>query len=245
LTKSQNQLLRLNQALALCGICSRRKADKLIAQGLVKVNGEINTQFNTFVDLKRDQLTVWGKKVSSHQYEYVLLYKPKGVLSTCHDERNRNSLPDLLPSQLKHLKPVGRLDRDSAGLILMTNDGGLAQRLIHPSAKVLKTYHVTIAGSLTINILTQLKKGLELSDGWAKPKDARLLFSEKTQSCIEMTLAEGRNRQVRRMCSQLGLRVLSLVRVSLGELKLSGLKPGEWRSLSKDEVKSLWRSLAE
>jgi 23S rRNA pseudouridine2605 synthase len=230
---------RLNKAIAACGIASRRDADELIKAGKVSVNGVTVTNLATVVNPGKDVLKVEGKSILSKELTYIALHKPKGVITSCEDEKNRRTVLDLLPPDLKHLKPVGRLDRDSSGLLIMTNDGELTYTLTHPSQEVDKTYVVTISGLLTREHARKLSEGIALEDGITRPALVKILSSGPEQSSFEIVIHEGRNRQIRRMCSQLGLPVVRLVRAAIGGLQLTGLKPGTWRVLSNTEIKSL------
>jgi 23S rRNA pseudouridine2605 synthase len=230
---------RLNKAIAASGIASRRDADELIKAGKVSVNGVTVTNLATVVNPRKDVLKVEGKSILSKELTYIALHKPKGVITSCEDEKNRRTVLDLLPPDLKHLKPVGRLDRDSSGLLIMTNDGELTYTLTHPSQEVDKTYVVTISGLLTREHARQLSEGIALEDGMTRPALVKILSGGPEQSSFEIVIHEGRNRQIRRMCSQLGLPVVRLVRAAIGGLQLNGLKPGTWRVLSNTEIKSL------
>jgi len=230
---------RLNKAIAACGIASRRDADELIKAGKVSVNGVTVTNLATVVNPGKDVLRVEGKSILSKKMTYIALHKPRGVIASCEDEKNRRCVLDLLPAELKHLKPVGRLDRDSAGLLIMTNDGDLTYALTHPSQEVDKTYVVTISGQLTKEQTRQLSEGILLADGMTRPAAVKVLETGVEQSTFEIVIHEGRNRQIRRMCSQLGLPVVRLVRAAIGGLQLKGLKPGTWRVLSNTEVSDL------
>jgi len=230
---------RLNKAVAASGLASRRHADELIKSGKVSVNGVVVTNLATIVRPDKDVLKVAGKSLLAKEVVYVALHKPRGVITSCEDEKNRKCVIDLLPPQFKHLKPVGRLDRDSSGLLIMTNDGELAYALTHPSQEVGKTYVVTVSGFFTKEHAKNLSQGVALVDGMTHPADVHILTTGKEQSSFEITIHEGRNRQIRRMCGQLGLNVTRLVRAAIGGLQLKGLKPGTWRVLSDTEVKDL------
>jgi len=230
---------RLNKAIAASGIASRRDADELIKAGKVSVNGVTVTNLATVITPGKDVLRVEGKNLHSKSVAYIALHKPKGVITSCEDEKNRRTVLDLLPPELKHLKPVGRLDRDSSGLLIMTNDGELAYALTHPSQEVDKTYVVTISGLLTKEHARNLSEGILLADGMTRPAQVKILTSDSELSSFEIVIHEGRNRQVRRMCSQLGLPVVRLVRAAIGGLQLKGLKPGTWRVLSNTEINQL------
>lgn len=233
-------LLRLNRALAACGICSRRKADVLIADGLVKVNGVVVTDFNCLVNLKKDKLEVEGAKVSARRHDYIVLNKPKGVFTTCADERGRRTVIDLLPDELKHLKPVGRLDADSEGMLILTNDGELARQLTHPSHQIPKLYIVTVEGEISKNAISHLQQGVELSEGRTQPCYVRRISANGKTSRLEIELREGKNRQIRRMMAQVGYRVTRLVRVAIGGLQLNQLETGAWRRLRSEELSLLY-----
>lgn len=230
---------RLNKVIAASGVCSRRDADELISSGHVKVNGKVVRELGTTVDADRDLIRIDGQPLPTRSLQYVALHKPRGVITSCEDEKNRTCVLDLLPDELKHLRPVGRLDRDSSGLLLMTNDGSMIHDLTHPSKEIGKTYKVTVAGKVTKAQVKSLAMGIELTDGQTNEAMVRVLEIERDQSILEIVLYEGRNRQIRRMCSHVGLPVLRLVRVAVGGLQLSGLKPGGWRILKSAEIKLL------
>lgn len=230
---------RLNKVIAASGICSRRDADELISSGHVKVNGKLVTELGTIVDADRDLIRIDGQPLPRQSLQYIALHKPRGVITSCEDEKNRTCVLDLLPGDLKHLRPVGRLDRDSSGLLLMTNDGAMIHDLTHPSKEIGKTYKATVAGKVTKAQVNQLAMGVELTDGMTNSALVRVLKIERDESILEIVLYEGRNRQIRRMCSHVGLPVLRLVRVAVGGLQLGGLKPGEWRILKSAEINLL------
>ncbi len=233
---SKSEPQRLNKTIAAAGVCSRRDADELISAGRVRVNGIKIVNLSTLVDPKRDKIEVDGHQLRNQRLEYVLLNKPKGVITSCEDEKNRKCVIDLLPDELRHLKPVGRLDRESSGLILMTNDGPFIYDLTHPCKEIDKTYRVTVDGRLTKAQAEQLAVGIELEEGLTQEAQIEVLSVSPDESTFEIVIHEGRNRQIRRMCSQVGLHVSKLIRVSIGGLQLGGLKPGAWRFLSSSEV---------
>jgi len=230
---------RLNQAVAKSGFSSRREADRLIAAGRVSVNGEPVTDFNRVVDPDTDELRVDGKILRIKQYIYVAMYKPRGVVTTCADELGRKQVLDLLPLKLHHLRPVGRLDMDSEGLLIFTNDGNLTQRLTHPLHHLPKRYLVTVKGRLGSADLERMSAGLVLSDGKTQPARASLVSQDASASTFELVLREGRNRQIRRMCAQLGYPVQRLVREGIGRLQLGQMTPGSWRYLTAAEISQL------
>lgn len=239
MTKKETNLYRLNRAVAKSGLYSRRQADELIKTGQVRINGRKIQDFNYLVNLEEDKLEINGNPVVEKPLAYILLNKPKGLITTCKDERGRKSVLDLLPSDLQHLLPVGRLDMDSEGMLILTNDGALAQRLTHPSHHVLKLYEVTVSGTIAQSTLGILETGVILSDGPATATNVQLLECTNHLSRFQVALSEGRNRQVRRMCAKLGYPVIRLVRVAIGELQLTGLESGHWRHLTATEVATL------
>jgi len=231
--------LRLNRAIAATGICSRRRADELIKAGRITVNGQPATDLSLQVDLLQDAIAVDGKPLYKKDFQYVVLYKPRGVVTTCDDEQGRRTVIDLMPPDLQHLKPVGRLDRDSEGMIILTNDGALAQTLAHPSNHVEKTYRVTVDGLIDESALTILRQGVRLSEGITQQAEVHSLKRSGNMSSFVIVIREGRNRQIRRMCAKVGYNVLRLVRERIGALQLNLKEPGEWRHLKASEVSLL------
>ncbi len=237
--KSGKTVFRLNQAIAKAGICSRRQADELIASGRVALNGNITAHYNCLVDPAVDRLSVDGKPALWRQFTYVAMNKPRGVITTCSDEFGRTGILDLLPDKLRHLRPVGRLDRDSEGLIIITNDGELTQKVTHPLHHLSKRYIVSVKGKVRHEDLEKMSTGLELSCGKTQPAVVKAVSSSAELSIIAITLQEGKNRQIRRMCSCLGYQVVRLVRVAIGGLQLGQMVPGSWRYLTPSEIKML------
>jgi pseudouridine synthase len=234
-------LERLHKILSRAGIASRRKAEEMIAAGRVRVNGKTAAHPGARADPARDRITIDGKPLPSPPgARYVLLHKPRGIVSTLADPQGRPTVRELVPSRPR-LVPVGRLDFDSSGLLLMTNDGELTHRLTHPRYRVPKTYRVKVRGVPDTTTLERLCEGVRLADGKAAAAKARLVRTDKKRSAwVELTLHEGRKREVRRMCEALGHPVVELVRVRLGPLSLRGLgRPGAWRPLSEQEIKAL------
>jgi 23S rRNA pseudouridine2605 synthase len=236
---SASKQFRLNQALSKAGICSRRQADQLIASGRVRVNGNPVRDFSTTVDPERDSLEVDGKPVQFKTFVYIAMYKPRGIVTTCADERGRTSVIDLLPAELSHLRPVGRLDMNSEGLLIVTNDGELTQKVTHPLFHLPKRYLVTVKGALRQRDLKQMSKGVPLADGPTLPAQARFVEQNDNETTFELTITEGRNRQIRRMCAHLGYQVTRLVRVGIGGLQLGQMVPGSWRYLSRGDMRKL------
>lgn len=235
-TKRSNQGLRLNRAVASTGVMSRRAADEAISRGRVKVNGTVVKEFNFIVDPERDRLSVDNKPLVFKKKLYVALYKPKGVVATRSDELGRKNVIDLLPQTLSHLKPVGRLDRDSEGLLILSNDGDVAYRLTHPSKTVWKKYQVTIRGIPENAVFDDLAEGIELDDGMTQPAIISDISERGDRTSFCIAICEGRNRQIRRMCDHVGHPVIRLVRVAIGRLQLKPMGPGEWRYLSPKEI---------
>jgi len=224
--------VRLNAYLARAGVASRRRADELIKAGRVLVNGEPG-QLNTFV-AARDRVEVDGRRVTAQRLAYLLLHKPAGVVTTARDPEGRRTVVDFVPRDPR-VVPVGRLDVDTTGALLLTNDGPLAHRLAHPRYGVEKVYEARVEGDPGDAVLQQLRDGVELEDGRSAPARARRLGAGR----VELTIHEGRNRQVRRMLEAVGHPVVHLHRSAYAGLTLEGLEPGEWRELSAAEVAAL------
>jgi len=241
--------VRLQKFLADAGVASRRRCEEMIAEGLVEVNGTLVASLPAWIDPVKDEVVADGRRVRrDSRVAYVLLFKPKGVVCTNSDPEGRSCAVDLVehPSGLR-LYPVGRLDMDSSGLLLMTNDGELANRLTHPRYEMHKGYEVTVAGQLSDEDLSRLERGVFLSDGERGPgrkaKAGRLdvIARDRQKTILYMELFEGRNRQIRRMLLALGHPVKKLRRVKMGPLRLKGLAVGEWRDLTAEELDQVRR----
>jgi 23S rRNA pseudouridine2605 synthase len=228
--------VRLNAYLARTGVASRRRADDLIRDGRVRVNGEVG-QLNTVVG-RRDVVEVDGARVERQRLSYVLLHKPAGVVTTARDPQGRPTVVGLVLHEPR-VVPVGRLDVDTTGALLLTNDGDLAHRLAHPRYGVPKVYEADVVGSPSADALARLRDGVELEDGVTAPARVRALVRGDRWTRLELTLHEGRKRQVRRMCEAVGHPVRGLRRVRYAGLDLEGLEPGEWRELTSGEVAAL------
>ena len=227
--------MRLNKFLAACGIASRRDCDELIKQGRVKVNGAV-ASLGMEAD-EGDEVTVDGNKVVLKKNEYYILNKPKGYLSTVSDEKGRRTVLDLMPDTVGRIYPVGRLDYDSEGLLILTTDGELAQRLTHPSNEVPKTYLVKIEGTATEATLNPIRSGVEIDGGYVTKKcKAHIVETNKDYTKIHITITEGKNREIRKMFAAIGREVTLLKRIKVGELTLRGLNRGAYRKLTKQEV---------
>jgi 23S rRNA pseudouridine2605 synthase len=224
--------VRLNAYLARSGVASRRRADDLIRSGRVRVNGAPG-ELNTVVG-RHDVVEVDGERVARQPLAHVLLHKPAGVVTTARDPHGRRTVVDLVPSE-PHVVPVGRLDADTTGALVLTNDGDLAHRLAHPRYGVPKVYEVDVEGSPSREVLERLRRGVELDDGRTAPAGARRLGKGR----IELTLHEGRKHQVKRMCEAVGHPVRRLHRSRYAVLDLDGLGAGEWRVLTAGEVAAL------
>jgi pseudouridine synthase len=233
----------LNRYISLCGETSRRKADELIADGAVSVNGKIVTELGIKIDPEKDEVAVSGKPIQQTKRKlYILLHKPKDVLTTSADELNRRTVLDLIGVS-ERIYPVGRLDRDTTGVLLLTNDGELAHRLMHPSYGVEKEYVATLDQKCTKEGIQKLKAGFRLKDTGEKvsPCNAKILDDGHT---IWLSIHEGKNHQVHRMFWTLGYNVKKLVRATYGGIGLGNLKRGEWRSLIPKEVSRLYKMVS-
>lgn len=231
--------VRLQKMLADCGIASRRKAEAMIADGKVRVNG-VPAKIGDKVDPKKDKVSVDGKPVNAHVQEvYIMLHKPRGYITTMSDEMDRRCVAELVNGVPERVYPVGRLDRESEGLLLMTNDGEFANSITHPSLHMPKVYRVTVRPSVTEDQLTQMSVGMVIDGRKTAPSRVSVLSQQPGRVVLEIVLHEGRNRQIRKMCEQLGLEVARLKRTAIGPLKLGMLQPGQWRMLTQEEVKRL------
>jgi pseudouridine synthase len=235
--------VRLQKLLAQAGVASRRKAEDLIAEGRVVVNGKPVTTLGTTVDPAVDVVVVDGRPVPRHApLLYILLHKPRGYVTTCDDEQGRPTVFDLLKRQSVRLFPVGRLDVNSEGLLLLTNDGELANRLLHPRYRVPRTYLIRVQGIITAQALERLRRGMVLEDGKTLPARVEVVRQAEKSCWLRMTLYEGRHRQIHRMLQRCGgYSVTRLRRIAMGPLTLAGLPPGRYRPLESFEVVRLKR----
>jgi pseudouridine synthase len=230
---------RLQKFLAQAGVASRRQAEQYIVEGRVTVNGQVARELGVKVDPAKDAVKVDGKRVLGEDHAYVLLFKPKGTICTLDDPENRPTVMDLVKGVKARLFPVGRLDFDTTGALLLTNDGELANLLMHPRHRFTKTYLAKVKGIPTEERLEKLRRGVNIEGVRTSPADVRLVAVKEKNSLVELILREGRNRQVKRMFLEIGHPVLRLHRPAYAFLSLEGLEPGQWRSLGADEVKRL------
>jgi 23S rRNA pseudouridine2605 synthase len=231
--------VRLQKMLADCGVASRRKAEEMISAGVIKVNG-VTAKIGDKVDPQKDKVSVKGKPLETHvNAVYLMLHKPRGFITTMSDEMDRKCVAELIKEVPERVYPVGRLDRDSEGLLLMTNDGEFANAMTHPSLHIPKTYRVTIRPSISEDQLTQMAIGMVIDDRKTAPARVNVISQEPGRVVLEVVLYEGRNRQIRKMCEQLGLEVARLKRIAVGQLKLGMLQQGKWRMLTAEEIKKL------
>jgi len=235
--------IRINRALASAGVASRRKAEQWVLDGRVQVNGVVVRDLAVRIDPEHDLLAVDGKELRLQGNAYYLYYKPRGVISTLSDESNRECLGDLCKGLAGNPRPVGRLDRKSEGLMLLTNDGQLANQLMHPRYGVQKEYLATVSPPLKSQHAARLVGEVELEDGPAKFVGMEMGLRSKDRVQVLVTVAEGRNRLVRRMFEHFNYSVKRLLRIKIGNLELGKLKPGEHRKLSGREVKHLKQSV--
>jgi 23S rRNA pseudouridine2605 synthase len=236
--KRETNLIRLQKYIADCGITSRRKAEELILQGHVKVNGKRVTELGTKVDPKNDAVDVKGENIDvmAVDHMYLLVNKPRGYVTTVSDPEGRETIMDLVRAISTRIFPVGRLDYLSEGLILMTNDGDMANMIMHPSYEVTKTYEVKVFGKVTEAIVKKLRAGIQAEDGFLKPQSVRVIEVLPHKTWIEFRLNEGKNREIRRLCEACGLTIDKLRRVAIGALSIQGVKPGSWRYVTKQEL---------
>lgn len=233
-------LKTLERALSKAGLGSRSEARRWVGEGRVKVNGRVAGDPDLWVDLERDHITVDDKPLEQSARTYLLLYKPAGYLTTYRDPQGRKTIYDLLPDRDRYLFPVGRLDLDTSGLLILTNDTAFAERLTNPEYKVPKTYLVKASHVMSDEDLEHLRSGIALRDGMTRPAIVKRISGNK----FEITITEGRNRQVRRMVEALDAKVLKLVRIAIGEMTIGDLQIGTTRELTAEEVRKLRGSKA-
>jgi len=242
--KNDTKKERLNKILAISGITSRRRADELISSGLVTVNGLVEKRVGSKAVWGVDSINVDGHPVPDPPKKiYLLLNKPFGYVSTLHDPEGRPIIRDLVKDVKERIYPVGRLDFDSSGLLILTNDGELAFRLMHPKFHIPRTYKVIVEGVISDKSVERLKKGVSLDDGPTNPARVRIIETQQGRSVVRITIFEGRSREIRRMCEAVGHKTLKLTRIGYGNLDLGDLKVGKYRHLKNVEVKALRKSV--
>tara|TARA_Y100000780_G_scaffold232562_1_gene266377 strand:+ start:92686 stop:93720 length:1035 start_codon:yes stop_codon:yes gene_type:complete len=236
-----NQSIRLQKAIADAGITSRRKAEEMILQGRVQVNGEKVRLLGTKVNPDHDAVVVDGDPIDMGRKEniYIVLNKPRGIITSMSDPEGRKTVMDLVQDVTERIYPVGRLDYLSEGLLLMTNDGELANNIIHPREGITKVYEVKVFGAVTPDILKKLRGGYQSDVGFLKPKAVRVIKQLKAKTWLEFRLTDGKNREIRRLCEAYGLTVDKLKRVAIGGLTVEGITPGGYRALSKKQLLNL------
>jgi len=242
--KNDTKKERLNKILAISGITSRRRADELISSGLVTVNGLVEKRVGSKAVWGVDSINVDGHPVPDPPKKiYLLLNKPFGYVSTLHDPEGRPIIRDLVKDVKERIYPVGRLDFDSSGLLILTNDGELAFRLMHPKFHIPRTYKVIVEGVISDKSVERLTKGVSLDDGPTNPARVRIIETQQGRSVVRITIFEGRSREIRRMCEAVGHKTLKLTRIGYGNLDLGDLKVGKYRHLKNVEVKALRKSV--
>lgn len=235
----KNEPIRLQKFLAQCGIASRRGAEEMIVQGKVKINGKTAVLGDKVTS--SDKVYVSGRRVvmPKTKYRYIMLNKPRGYITTMNDERGRKCVAELVKNVGERVYPVGRLDRDSEGMLVFTNDGEFANKIMHPRNSVYKFYRVTVRPGITEEQLVKLETGVEIDGAKTAPAIVHVVQKEPGRVVLEMILHEGKNREIRRMCDAVGLEVARLRRTQIGGVKMGMLKQGDWRDLTEKEVKNL------
>ena len=233
--------VRLQKYLADCGIASRRKCEQYIQQGKVQVNGKVVTELGTKINPKKDKVKFENREITENRkMVYILLNKPIGYVTTADDQFNRDTVLDLVKVK-ERIVPVGRLDMYTSGALILTNDGDFVYKVTHPKHEITKTYTVTLKGIVNKTEVEQLRKGVKIEDYITKPAKVKILKTdeEKDISRLEITIHEGKNRQIRKMCESIGKKVLALHRSKIGNIDVKSIKIGEWRYLKDSEVKEL------
>jgi 23S rRNA pseudouridine2605 synthase len=230
---------RLQKYLAEAGVASRRASEQIILSGRVTVNGQVVQELGSKVDPAHDKVAVDGRLVRPKKKLYLALHKPKGYLCTKRDPEGRRTIADLLPREWENVQSVGRLDNDSEGLIFLTNDGDFSLKLTHPRYGIRKKYIVTVLGRVEPSLLARFLAGIEDAGELLKVAKARILSANNSRSVVELELAEGKNREIRRLFAAVDLEIERLQRVSIGPIKLGELPAGKWRILTETEIKSL------
>ncbi len=237
----RSKLVRLQKFMADCGVASRRKSETLIENGAVKVNGKVAV-IGDKINPDTDKVYVHNKRIVLKKKggkRYIMLNKPRGFVTTMSDERGRKCVADLIKDIPERVYPVGRLDKDSEGLLLMTNDGDFANTVTHPKKEINKVYHVTVKPDMPDDAAKKIMKGVVIDGRKTAPCEVRVISRGDERANLEMVLHEGRNREIRKMCELFGIEVIRLKRIAIGSVKMGKLKRGMWRDLTADEVKKL------
>jgi 23S rRNA pseudouridine2605 synthase len=230
---------RLHKYMASCGIASRRKCEEIILEGRIKVNNKTVTEVGFKIDTLTDKVEYDGKQIIPEERKvYIALNKPEGFVCTVKDEKNRKTIMDLVNIK-ERIYPIGRLDFDSSGLLLMTNDGDIYNKIIHPSRQINKTYIAVINGILDASDITHFNQGIDIGGYITAPAQISVIKISEKNSSVKIIIHEGKNRQIRRMCEKLGHPVIQLKRISIGSIKLDGIEMGRWRYLTDEEIKYL------
>ena len=238
---AKQELIRLQKVLSQCGIASRRKSEEFIQRGAVKVNGRV-ASLGDKVDPTKDRITVHNKKITysaKPKHRYIMLNKPRGFVTTMSDEHGRKCVADLVSDVGERVFPVGRLDRESEGMLLLTNDGDFANTVMHPKKNIYKVYRVTVRPAVDDEQIAAIETGVEIDGRKTAPAQVRIITRQEGRVVLEIVLHEGRNREIRKMCEKLGLEVARLKRTAIGQVKMGMLKQGDWRDLTEEEVKKL------
>ncbi len=230
---------RLQKVLARAGIASRRAAEEMITSGRVRVNGKVVTELGVKADSRNDKIEVDGKRIVAELPVYVVLHKPRGVVSTMSDPEGRPTVKDLIANVPARIYPIGRLDFATSGVLLATNDGAFAEGLMHPKKAVPKTYVLKAKGMMETGDVERWRRGVRLEDGMTLPAEVTFLRHEEDKTWLELTIKEGRNQQIRRMGEATGFRVMRLARTAFAGITSEGLRPGDWRYLSRDELNTM------
>ena len=236
----QNKIktLKLNKYIAQCGVCSRRKADELILSGVVFVNGKKVENLGEIVTSK-DKVVVDGNLIKPDNFVYIRFYKPAGYITSLNDEKGRKTIYDILPDEVKKLKPVGRLDKDTSGLLIMTNDGDFINSLTHPKIKIPKVYKVVVEGKMTRQKVLELEKGIEIEKGNIADAQVDCVDVLSDTTVLQITLYQGLNRQIRKMCQKVGHEVVTLKRIKHANVVLDGLKRGAFKYINQKQIKEI------
>ena len=232
-------MIRINKFLAQAGIASRRKCDELIKNGKITINGKVETSLGRVIDEKRDKVTFEGNPVVQKQFVYLKMHKPKGYMCSAKDDRGRKTVYDLLPPMTERVFTIGRLDYDTEGLLLFTNDGDLAERISHPRYEVEKVYIAKVSGTIKESDLAVLRKGVVVEGEVLPESKVEFVSSEKGSTKIQITIDEGKNHQIKKMIAAIGKELLLLKRVQIGRITLGGLSRGETKKLTFEETQDL------